>query len=130
MCRYRHSLWTNTLFSFAVPVLIGVLCMIVCGVIFSALTFFIFKSMVFLKVSTVVSLTAGGVISGKICGKYRRHRGLIDGTLCGVFLYVLIFSVGFAFGETTDIKKLLLLVVSGAIGGVIGVNSERPRNLM
>ncbi|MDE6519250.1 MAG: TIGR04086 family membrane protein [Ruminococcus sp.] len=130
MRRYRHSLWTNTLFSFAVPVLIGVLCMIVCGVIFSALTFFIFKSMVFLKVSTVVSLTAGGVISGKICGKYRRHRGLIDGTLCGVFLYVLIFSVGFAFGETTDIKKLLLLVVSGAIGGVIGVNSERPRNLM
>lgn len=130
MRRYRHSLWTNTLFSFAVPVLIGFLCMLICSVIFSALTFFIFKSMVFLKIFTVVSLAVGGVISGKICGKYRRHRGLIDGTLCGVFLYALTFSVSFAVGETTDIKKLLLFVVSGAIGGVIGVNSERPRNLM
>lgn len=130
MRRHRQSLWTNTFFSFAVPVSAGIICIILCSVIFSMLAFFVFKNMMFAVIFTVLSLFAGGFASGYICGKYRRHRGLIDGVICGMVLYALFFAVGAFAGEFTDIKKMLLLVVAGAIGGVSGVNSKRPKKLM
>lgn len=130
MRRHRQSLWTNTFFSFAVPVSAGIVCIILCSVIFSALAFFVFGNMMFANIFTVLSLSVGGFSSGYLCGKYRRHRGLIDGIICGCVLYAVIFAVGNLSGEFTDIKKLLLLVVAGAVGGVSGVNSKRPKSLM
>lgn len=130
MRRHRPSPWTNIFFSFAVPVAIGAACMIISSIIFSAAAFFVFKNMMFADIFTAASLIIGGYFSGKICGKYRRHRGLIDGIICGGILYILIFSAGMIFGEMTDIKKLLLLVIAGAVGGVTGVNSKRPEKLM
>ncbi len=130
MRRHRQSLWTNTFFSFAVPVSAGIVCIILCSVIFSALAFFVFGNMMFANIFTVLSLSVGGFSSGYLCGKYRRHRGLIDGIICGCALYAIIFAVGNISGEFTDIKKLLLLVVAGAVGGVSGVNSKRPKSLM
>ncbi|MCM1132118.1 MAG: TIGR04086 family membrane protein [Ruminococcus flavefaciens] len=130
MRRHRQSLWTNTFFSFAVPVSVGAVCIFLCSAVFSMLAFFVFKNMMFADIFTVLSLSVGGISGGYLCGKYRRHRGLIDGAVCGGLLYALIFAVGACFGEFTDIKKLLLLVVAGAVGGVSGVNSKRPKNLM
>lgn len=130
MRRHRQSLWTNTFFSFAVPVSAGIVCIILCSVIFSALAFFVFGNMMFANIFTVLSLSVGGFSSGYLCGKYRRHRGLIDGIICGCVLYAVIFAVGSLSGEFTDIKKMLLLVVAGAVGGVSGVNSKRPKGLM
>lgn len=130
MRRHRRSLWTNTFFSFAFPVVIGIGCIIASSVIFSAAAFFVFKNMVFADIFTAASLIISGIVSGKICGKYRRRRGLIDGIICGTALYAVIFVTGLLFGEITDIKKLLLLVIAGAVGGVLGVNSKRPKNLM
>ena len=130
MRRHRQSLWTNTFFSFAVPVSAGIVCIILCSVIFSALAFFVFGNMMFANIFTILSLSVGGFSSGYLCGKYRRHRGLIDGIICGCVLYAVIFAVGNLSGEFTDIKKLLLLVVAGAVGGVSGVNSKRPKSLM
>ena len=130
MRRHRQSLWTNTFFSFAVPVLAGTACIILCSIIFALLAFFVFRNMMFADIFTILSLVAGGTTSGYICGKYRRHRGLIDGIICGGTLYILIFTVGTFSGEFTDMKKLLLLVIAGAVGGVSGVNSKRPKNLM
>lgn len=130
MRRHRQSLWTNTFFSFAVPVSAGIACILLCSVIFSVAAFFIFKNMMFADIFTILSLTIGGIVSGYLCGKYRRHRGLIDGVLCGAVLYAMIFAVSAFSGGFTDIKKLLLLVVAGAVGGVSGVNSKRPKNLM
>lgn len=130
MRRHRQSLWTNTLFSFAVPVSAGVVCIFLCSVFFSAITFFVLKSVQFQNIFTMVSLAAGGTVSGQICGKYRRKRGLIDGIICGAALYFLIFTAGIIMSETADIKKLLLLIIAGAVGGVSGVNSKRPKSLM
>lgn len=130
MRRHRQSLWTNTFFSFAVPVSVGAVCIVLCIAFFSAITFFVLKSIQFQNVFIMVSLVAGGVVSGQICGKYRRKRGLIDGIICGSILYFMIFVAGIAAGEFTDIRKLLLLLIAGAVGGVSGVNSKRPTNLM
>ena len=83
MRRHRQSLWTNIFFSFAVPVSAGAVCIVLCIAFFSAITFFVLKSIQFQNVFIMVSLIAGGVVSGQICGKYRRKRGLIDGIICG-----------------------------------------------
>lgn len=130
MRRHRPSLWTNTFFSFAVPVSAGIACILLCSMIFSVLAFFVFRNMMFADIFTVLSLVTGGIASGYLCGKYRRHRGMIDGIICGTVLYSLILAVSVFSGEFADIKKLLLLVVAGAVGGVSGVNSKRPKNLM
>lgn len=130
MRHHRQSLWTNTFFSFAVSVSVGIGCIILGSVLASLLSFFLFKNLIFADIFMILSFIAGGVISGNICGKYRRHRGLIDGIICGGVLYTVIFIAGTFIGEFTDIKKLLLLVIAGAVGGVSGVNSKRPKNLM
>ena len=46
-------------------------------------------------------------------------------------MYAVIAAAGvILLGEPAGIKKLLLLTVSGAAGGVSGVNSARPKKLM
>lgn len=131
MGRHRQSLWTNTLFSFAVPIAAGAVCTGSCCIFFSALTFFILGTMQFTGVFTAVSAAAGGFVSGYICGKYRRRRGLADGMICGGVLSLILTAAAMAvFGDLPEVWKLILLIVSGAVGGVVGVNSKRPKKLM
>lgn len=131
MGRHGQSLWTNTLFSFAVPIAAGAVCAGACCVFFSALTFFVLETMQFTGVFTAVSAAAGGLVSGYICGKYRRRRGLADGIICGGVLGLLLATAAVAvWGDLPELWKLILLIVAGAVGGVMGVNSKRPKNLM
>ena len=131
MGSHRQSLWTNTLFSFAAPIAVGAACTGSCCVLFSALTFFILGTMQFTGVFTAVSAAAGGVVSGYICGKYRRRRGLADGIICGGVLGLMLAAAAVAVtGDLPAVWKLILLLIAGAVGGVMGVNSKRPKNLM
>ena len=131
MGSHRQSPWTNNLFSFAVPIAVGAVCTGACCILFSALTFFILETMQFIGIFTGVSAAAGGVVSGYICGKYRRRRGLADGIICGGVLCLILTAAAVAvWGDLPELWKLILLICSGAIGGVMGVNSKRPKNLM
>lgn len=130
MRRHRQSLWSNTFFSFAAPSAAGIAVIILCCIIFSMITFFVLKSMMFLPYFSIISLFCGGFSAGEICGKFRRRRGLIDGIICGCILSAAVIIASAAVGGFPGIKKLLLLIIAGAVGGVIGVNSKRPKNLM
>ncbi len=130
MRRHRPSLWSNTFFSFAASSAVGIAVTVICCIIFSLLTFFVLKTMMFLPHFSVISLFCGGVAAGGICGKFRRRRGLIDGIICGCILSAVVIAASAAVGGFPDIKKLLLLIAAGAVGGVMGVNSKRPKNLM
>ena len=55
---------------------------------------------------------------------------MIDGAICGTVIYTVLLSVSAVFGEFTDLKKLMILAAAGAVGGIAGVNSTRPKNLM
>ena len=73
---------------------------------------------------------SGSFTGGFVLGKHRRRKGLAEGLLCGAAVWLAFSAAGLLWtGRLAGIKKLLLLAVSGAAGGVSGVNSKRPRSL-
>ena len=77
----------------------------------------------------VVAAAVGSVIGGFTCARITRSRGMLGGAACGVLLYFLIMIMGFSVLQ--DIRgwyalvKLLVMILGGAIGGVLGVNKRR-----
>lgn len=131
MRKYRKSLWASTLLSFGAAILFGGICYSAAVTVLSAISYWLIGSMQFVGIFTIASLVCTAYFSGRIYGKYRRRRGLIDGSICGLLLYSVISAAGLVVvGAPADIKKLLLLVIAGAAGGVAGVNSKRPKSLM
>lgn len=130
MGRHRKSLWTNSGLSMAAAVLLGLGCTGAAAAALAALLFYVMKDMSMAGAFAGAALALGAYTGAFVFGKYRRRKGLFGGSLCGALMYLVIAGAGIALmGEITGIKKLLLLTVFGAAGGVAGVNSKRPRNL-
>ncbi|UJF31972.1 TIGR04086 family membrane protein [Paenibacillus hexagrammi] len=72
-----------------------------------------------------VSLFIGGWVAGKRAGS----RGWYYGGMLGILYFLLIFLVGFlAFDAGLNLQSLQLLgilFVSGALGGMLGVNTRK-----
>lgn len=130
MGRYKKNIWENTFLSFGISVFFGIACGFAGCILFSAVSFLVFKGMMFGKLFNLLTLFISGYFSGNLCGRYRRRRGMIDGAICGTVIYAVLLSVSAVFGEFTDLKKLMILAAAGAVGGIAGVNSTRPKNLM
>lgn len=130
MHKRRASLWTNIIFSVLISAVVGV-CVSLAFTFLSALfVMFLMDSLQYISFFSYTALILGGASAGFICGKRRRRKGLKEGVLCGAVVYLLIFIGGVIFSSTVfSFKKLLLLAVTGAMGGVMGVNSKRPDNM-
>lgn len=130
MGRYRKKLWDSTVLGFAISVGFGLICGFLCCIVCSAVSYFVFNAMMFTGIFTIVCLFVSGYFSGYLCGRYRRRYGMTEGAICGGIIYLLLLAVSLKFGEFTSPAKLILLAVSGSIGGIAGVNTVRPENLM
>lgn len=131
MRRHRKSIWLNGSAAIGISAAAGIAAMLLSTALFSAITYFLLGSMDFASVFSIISSVLGGYVSGNVCGRYRRRNGLAEGIICGFVIFVLISFCGIIVGSgISGIKKLLLLALSGAAGGVSGVNSKRPKNLM
>ncbi|MDE5556514.1 MAG: TIGR04086 family membrane protein [Ruminococcus sp.] len=129
MRRYRKSVWTNSIISLTISVLAGIAFIFIIALLLAVVMYCILGDMKVSKIFSLVSMVVGTYVSTYICGKFRRKHGLAEGIMCGVVIYTVIAIFGAVFlGEFTGVKKLLLLTVSGATGGVTGVNSKRPKN--
>ena len=131
MRRNKKSLWSSLPMSIILSVTIGLAAAVGLGCVFSALVYLVLRDMGLSDVLAALSLAAGAYMGSYICGRYRRHRGAVSGIICGAVMFAVIFLAGLALQvDAADIKKLLLLAVSGCTGGVCGVNSKRPSWLM
>lgn len=130
MRKNRQSIWANGVISFSLPILAGIGVIVVSVLLFSAVTTYVIGGMMFLKVFTTGAIILGGYISGYISGRYRRRRGLADGAAGGAVIYGILAIAGIFSGTFPGIMKLFILVTAGAVGGVAGVNTKRPKNLM
>ena len=131
MRRHSRSIWSNVYLSFAAAVLLGGAIMLTGAAALSALSYYVLKTVQFTELFAGVSAVIGAFCAGYVCGRYRRRRGLIDGVICGALLYASLSAAGMiAAGAPAETKKLLLLTVAGAAGGVMGVNTKRPSSLM
>mgnify|MGYP002860293171 CR=1 FL=1 len=130
MRSYRRSIWTNSSLSLMLSAALGLMIVLLFLVLSSLIIYFFLGDMNFSRYFSLSALITGGYTGSFFCEKYRRRRGIAEGALCGLIMYVSIAVCGAAVtGSFIGIKKLLLLAVSGAAGGAVGVNSKRPKNL-
>ncbi len=76
--------------------------------------------------SACVGAFVGGLISARISGS----AGMFIGALSGAVTAVLLLAAGSVFGvipEAVSLLRFVLMILSGAIGGVVGVNGRRKR---
>ncbi|MEG1774771.1 MAG: TIGR04086 family membrane protein [Oscillospiraceae bacterium] len=79
---------------------------------------------------SVTSLIAGSMLAGFLSAHWLREHGMTVGALCGLILFLLLLLASamtkFEIG-TQALMKLAIAVISGAIGGVAGVNAQKRR---
>jgi len=126
----RRSIWKSGIKSIVLCSAVGLAVTFLSTVFFTAFIYIAMDDMSLGNVFAVISSTSGAYVSAYICGKHRRKNGLAEGTACGFIIYAVLGMGAIASGVwTINIKMLLRLAVSGAVGGVCGVNSKRPKNL-
>lgn len=129
MRRHRKSVWTNSIISLTISVLAGIALIFIIALLSAVIMYCILGDIKVSRIFSIISMATGTYASTYFCGKFRRKHGLADGIMCGIVIYTVIAICGAVFlGEFTGVKKLILLAVSGAAGGVAGVNSKRPKN--
>lgn len=75
----------------------------------------------------LISLSCGCFGGGYALGKRKRRHGLKQGFLCGSALFLLCLLGGLIFGTVSAagiVRRLIVCITAGAIGGVIGANRE------
>ncbi len=109
----------------AVSVLLGGVCTIAAAAVMAAVMYRIIGLVVLEGLFAGVSLTAGGFAGGYVRGRQLHRRGLAGGALTGVLMYTVLAAAGLILSQgMPEMKKLVVLAVSGAAGGVAGVNGN------
>jgi len=78
----------------------------------------------------IIVIIASNVIAGLSLSKKMRANGLMAGICVGIFYAVALYLIGAIFYNKVDINlgtiiMLLISIVSGAIGGIVGVNTRK-----
>ena len=79
---------------------------------------------------SVAALICGCMIAGFAIGRFMRTAGMVYGAGCAGMLYALIFIVSLCLGERVGLAvlfKLIIALLSGSIGGIVGVNMRTRR---
>lgn len=76
---------------------------------------------------TVIILAAGGFLGGFASSKISGEKGIFCGAASGIVCFFLIWIFGaffdsYGFGTAALIKSIMI-IVAGALGGIIGVNN-------
>ena len=79
--------------------------------------------------AATAALCIGALAAGLVCAKLNREKGLICGLICAAVLFAVWYLCGaLIFGGeigAAGIFRLVFLLLCGAIGGVLGVNSKK-----
>lgn len=74
---------------------------------------------------------AGAFAGGFFAARLSRNAGLITGSICGAVMFLLILAVNLILGNipgTISLLRALLMLTSGAIGGVLGVGGKKRKH--
>lgn len=78
-------------------------------------------------------LGVGGLLGGYISARLNKLSGLITGLITGLCIYIIILISGLAtnFGTVTifTLYKLIVLDLTGALGGIFGVNKKEKLHI-
>ncbi len=81
-----------------------------------------------LSIISVISISFGAFIGGYTAGFKKRKNGLTTGIVAGIITYILVMIIGALISNFTEfsfLTKLIIMIIFGAIGGVLGVNAKK-----
>jgi len=78
----------------------------------------------------IIVIIISNLIAGLSLSKKMRANGLMAGIFVGIFYAVALYLIGAIFYNKVDINwgtviMLLISIVSGAVGGIVGVNTKK-----
>ncbi|MBR6045865.1 MAG: TIGR04086 family membrane protein [Ruminococcus sp.] len=80
---------------------------------------------------TACALCAGAYAGGYVCAKKNRRCGLLMGMICGGIIFLVLFVASLILVRsaegTSGGGKLILVLLFGAVGGIVGVNGRSKR---
>lgn len=112
---------------FAISVAIGTVSVFAALVISAAVVYMMQLPVEICGAFGVLSLAFGCLTAGYALGRKKQRRGLKQGFLCGVALFLLCLFGSLIFGSVSAagfFGRLAVCVIFGAVGGVIGVNKQ------
>lgn len=79
-------------------------------------------------ISTLV-FVVGGFVAGYVCARLSHERGMLLGLCCGTCLFFIVSLANLAvdgsgFGMIA-LTKLIAVLLSAALGGIVGVNKRK-----
>ncbi len=78
----------------------------------------------------IAAESIGAFFGGYLCGRLRRRYGMALGAACGLVIFCVMLLTGTASGGTMNgvtFLRLGLMLLGGALGGVLGVNQRKRR---
>ena len=79
----------------------------------------------------VFAISVGALASGFCCAKLMRQGGLAYGALCGAMFCLVIMIASFGISDDgfglSALFKVVFMMLSAMLGGVLGVNTRRTR---
>lgn len=108
---------------------------IICMLILLLITFILVKIQKFPETlvvpAAIFTACIGAFVGGYFSARVKKNNGLLMGAVCALVLFVLLLLIGSLFaGDMFGVVSLLrmsAMLISGAIGGVLGVNKRRRR---
>lgn len=125
----KESLFGRIIRPLAIGTAVGIVaCVVILLVMAAMMASGVFPS----RAVTLLALVAGGVgalIGGFVTARLSRERGLLYGAGSGLLLFLLTLAAGLFLSPEGEmglwLVKLAIMVIGGALGGLIGVNIKR-----
>ncbi len=79
---------------------------------------------------SLAALIFASMLSGFLAARQFREHGLRTGAVCGFFIFAILFFLSGFWDFSVGVQALLKMItamISGAIGGVLGVNMRTAR---
>lgn len=79
----------------------------------------------------IFALSVGAFVAGFACAKALRRGGLLCGLICGIAFSLILLICSFAISDSgfgiPAMLKILFMLLSAMLGGVLGVNTKKRR---
>lgn len=75
-------------------------------------------------------LMVASMLSGYLAARKIRQKGMFIGSMCGIIIFLIVITASFMNSFNVGaaaLIKLAISAVSGAIGGIMGVNAQLKR---
>ncbi|MBQ5563517.1 MAG: TIGR04086 family membrane protein [Clostridia bacterium] len=78
----------------------------------------------------IASICIGAFVGGYVTARINKNMGMAVGAICGLAVFLIFLGTGAVFGSELGIVSLIRCiasVISGALGGILGVNKRKRR---